>query len=121
MEFVSDDSTDLDSTFSVRPFLDKSFGAEIIGANLASLTDEQVVEINQALLTYKVIVFREQDYLTVEDQHSFSLKFGPLFSHVQGNSHHPVYPDVNIVSNMSDTPKLIGPSVGALYHSDMAW
>ena len=41
--------------------LGPSFGAEVIGIDLAALNDEQVVAIRQALVAQKVLFFRGQD------------------------------------------------------------
>ena len=118
MDFVTDNE---DDTFVLRPLAHNYFGAEILGANLDCLSEEQVVEINEALLRFKVIIFRSQDNLTVEAQRNFSRKFGELHVHLQKLSHHPQYPDVSFVSNMADTPKFTGSRQSGEYHADLAW
>ena len=123
MEFVAADAiAQQDSSFLVRPLSESNFGAEIVGANIRTLTDKQLVEINQALLRFKVLVFRDQDDLSAEDQRDFSEKFGELDIHLQKLSHHPQYPDVSFVSNMSDGPKFdISSMTARMFHSDVSW
>jgi alpha-ketoglutarate-dependent taurine dioxygenase len=57
--------------------LASAMGAEIQGANLAALDNEQFAEIEDALFRHKMIFFRGQR-LTVGDQERFTLRFGEL-------------------------------------------
>jgi taurine dioxygenase len=54
-----------------------AMGAEIRGADVARLTDEQFVEIQDALFRHKMIFFRDQE-ITHADHSAFSLRFGPF-------------------------------------------
>jgi taurine dioxygenase len=66
--------------FGVSP-LTPRIGAEIEGVTLsAELPDEVVSEIRKALLTYKVIFFREQD-ISQEQHIAFARRFGELEVH----------------------------------------
>ena len=66
--------------FSVSPVTPR-IGAEIGGIDLASdLPQETIDEIYQALLTYKVIFFRDQD-ITQEQHIAFARRFGDLEIH----------------------------------------
>ncbi len=57
-------------------------GAEIQGIKLSGELDKEVVaEINQALLQYKVIFFREQQHLTDLEQESFAALLGTPLNH----------------------------------------
>src|SRR5262245_43181791 len=66
--------------FAVAPPTPR-IGAEIDGVDLAGeLTDETIDEIRKALLTYKVIFFRDQDI--AQEQHiAFARRFGDLEIH----------------------------------------
>ncbi|OTG84192.1 hypothetical protein B9T31_13630 [Acinetobacter sp. ANC 4558] len=57
-------------------------GAEISGVKLAGdLLKETVAEINQAILQYKVVFFRDQQHLTDLDQEAFSKLLGTPLNH----------------------------------------
>lgn len=65
----------------VKPLTGR-IGAEIQGIKLSGELDEEVVaEINQALLEYKVIFFREQQHLTDLEQESFAALLGTPLNH----------------------------------------
>ena len=98
-------------------------GAEISGANIArSLANEDVKGIWDALLKWKVVVFRDQK-MTHGEQVAFARTFGDLtighavFGHVDG------YPEVySVAKNRWDTrykpaPQNIRPWTG--YHADI--
>jgi len=59
-----------------RP-LAAAMGAEIVGVDIAGVTDEQFAEIEAALFRHKMIFFRDQD-ITHADQEEFSRRFGPF-------------------------------------------
>ena len=59
-----------------RP-LATAMGAEIRGARIDDLTDDQFGEIRDALFRHKMIYFRDQD-IGHEDQEAFSARFGPF-------------------------------------------
>jgi alpha-ketoglutarate-dependent taurine dioxygenase len=52
-----------------------AMGAEIQGAQISRLTDEQFLEIEDALYRHKMIFFRDQD-MSHDDQEAFTLRFG---------------------------------------------
>lgn len=57
-------------------------GAEISGVKLAGDLDQEIVtEINQALLQYKVVFFREQQHLTDLEQEGFARLLGNPLNH----------------------------------------
>jgi alpha-ketoglutarate-dependent taurine dioxygenase len=76
-----------DSLTSVSPRTDQSlltldrlgpsFGAEVVGLDVRSATDDQVAAIRDALVTYKVLFFRGQD-LTDDDQVELGRRIGDL-------------------------------------------
>ena len=68
-----------------------TLGAEVSGIDLGSdLSDEAVAEIRQALLDYKVLVFRDQP-ITPAQHVAFARRFGELEVHpfITGNPEHP--------------------------------
>ena len=100
--------------FSVSP-LSPRIGAEIDGVDLSrGLPDETVTEIRQALLTYKVIFFRDQD-LTQEQHIAFARRFGDLEVHPMTPADQP-NPEV---FHLTARP---GVGRGAnVWHSDVTW
>jgi taurine dioxygenase len=61
----------------VSPFL----GAEVIGADLTSLSDTTFARISAALTDHQVLFFRDQDELPADVQVAFAERFGPLHVH----------------------------------------
>ena len=57
-------------------------GAEIRGVKISSTLDQAVVqEINQALLQYKAIFFKDQTHLTDAEQEGFAARLGTPLNH----------------------------------------
>jgi len=56
--------------------LASAMGAEIQGVDIANITDEQFEQVRDALFRYKMIYFRHQTNMTIEDQESLTLRFG---------------------------------------------
>ncbi|MEO6716944.1 MAG: TauD/TfdA family dioxygenase [Novosphingobium sp.] len=94
-------------------------GAEVNGIDLRDdLADEVIAEIRAALLTHKVIFFRDQDI--TEKQHiAFARRFGELEVHPITPKDQP-YPEIfHLKTNPVTRP---GSKVGAdLWHSDVTW
>ena len=67
-------------TLAIRP-LQPTIGAEISGVDLTRpLSDAERDQIKAAILTYKVVFFRDQHL--DQDQHAaFARRFGPLYTH----------------------------------------
>lgn len=65
--------------FEARP-MTPTIGAELIGANVADLDDQLIDEVRAALLTYKVVFFRDQD-ITRRQHIEFARAFGELEIH----------------------------------------
>jgi len=78
---------DLESQLTLDT-LGPSFGAEVIGLDLNTATDQQIAAISQAVVTHKVLFFRGQD-LTDDDQVTFGRRLGNL------TAGHPVAPSVD--------------------------
>lgn len=69
-------------------------GAEVRGVDLSQLNDLTFKVLHDAFVQYEVLVLRDQQNMTLEDQMAFGARFGPL-------SIHPFSP------NMEDKPEVI--------------
>jgi taurine dioxygenase len=101
-------------TISVRP-LTPTIGAEIGGLRMSGdVPDEQIAEIRQALLDWKVIFFRDQD-VAIDEHVAFGRKFGELEVHpfTPNREDHPevvvIHHDERSTSGQND------------WHSDVTW
>ncbi len=56
--------------------LASAMGAEILDVDIANITDEQFEQVRDALFRYKMIYFRGQTNMTIEDQEALTLRFG---------------------------------------------
>jgi alpha-ketoglutarate-dependent taurine dioxygenase len=56
--------------------LASAMGAEIQGVDIANITDEQFEQVKSALFRYKMIYFRNQTNMTIDDQEALTLRFG---------------------------------------------
>jgi len=56
--------------------LASAMGAEILDVDIANISDEQFEQVKDALFRYKMIYFRGQTKMTIEDQEALTLKFG---------------------------------------------
>ena len=82
----------------IRP-LDPVMGAEIIGADLSRpIGDAELARYRDALHTYKVLAFRDQD-LTKEQLLAFSKRWGPLGEHIMPGAASDDYEEINVMSN----------------------
>lgn len=100
--------------FAIAP-LTPRIGAEIEGIDLgAELSDEDIAEVYQALLAYKVIFFRDQDIS--EEQHiAFARRFGDL-------EVHPVTPKDQPHQEIFHLRTVPHRKSGAdMWHSDVTW
>lgn len=107
--------------FRIAP-LNPRIGAEIEGVDLRQVQPDTIIaQIRQALLTYKVIFFRDQD-ISQEQHIAFARRFGEL-------EIHPVTPAdqhnreiFHLRSGGPDRPFISGHRTGAdLWHSDVSW
>lgn len=111
--------------FTVVNLQEKSnIAAEVIGLNLEYISDEEYDQVYYYLLKHRILVFRNQSHLSVEKQREFTQRFGYLQEHFEKTSHHPVYPDVNLISNIKNGT---GGPIGLYgehvenFHSDLSW
>lgn len=101
-------------TISVDP-LSPTVGAEVGGVRMSGeVPSEQVAEIRQALLRWKVIFFREQD-VTIEEHIAFGRRFGALEVHPFGENLEG-YPEVLVIHH--DAKSRSGQNG---WHSDVTW
>ncbi len=56
--------------------LASAMGAEILDVDISNITDEQFEQVRDALFRYKMIYFRGQTNMTIEDQEALTLRFG---------------------------------------------
>lgn len=115
-------STNSEKLLNIYP-IPNSFCAEILDYELEYATYEDYLTINKYLLQYKILIFRNQSSLTVENQRRFAKYFGQLQTHIETTSHHPEYSDVNMISNIR---KSNGQPTGLYvnvdyYHTDYSW
>lgn len=102
------------SLLQAKP-LTPTIGAEIDGINLAEeQSDEAIAEIRRALLTYKVVFFRDQD-ITREQHIAFARRFGALEIHpaTPKDQEHPE------VLRIAHGPTSRGSE--NFWHSDVTW
>lgn len=113
-------AADTFARFAVSPITPR-IGAEIEGVSLRDdLSDETIAEIRRALLTYKVIFFRDQD-ISPEQHIAFARRFGEL-------EVHPITPKDQANPEIFHLKAVGWPSekgerrTGAdLWHSDVTW
>ena len=101
-----------------RP-LHASFGAEVIGADLASdLDDATIAQIEAAWLRYSILLFR--DVAMTPAQHvAFTRRLGPLHVMEPLEFNLPGFPEVMVASNIEKDAKPIGMKrAGWGWHSD---
>jgi taurine dioxygenase len=79
----------------VRP-VTPVIGAEIVGADLANLTDAEFDQIDQAFTDHQVIFFRDQPRLEPEVQIAFGRRFGELHYHPAA-PHHEAFPEIFVI------------------------
>jgi taurine dioxygenase len=98
-------------------------GAEILGLDLSQpLSDGDFALLHRAHLDHHVLVFRDQQGLTPDQQLAISRRFGQLQRHVLAQFALPGYPEVLVVSNIVENGKPIGlGDAGHYWHSDLSY
>eukprot|EP01031_Cornospumella_fuschlensis_P040881 gene40881-49866_t len=93
-----------------------SFAAEVVGLDLEHVTDAQFGLIEHYLSLHPVLVFRNQEKLSIEGEY--------FVTHVEATSHLAGYNDVNLISNLKrpdgQPTGLYGQHVES-YHSDLSY
>lgn len=112
----------MSASFEIRD-LPEILGAEILGLDLSQPpSDADFARIRRALATRQVVIFRDQEALTPDQQIAFSRRFGPLEIHVQHHFHLGGHPEILIVSNVLEDGKPIGlVDAGKYWHSDLSY
>ena len=104
--------------------LSPTFGAEIIGVDLAELmTDALFDRIYEAFLRHQLLLFREQ-HLEPGDQVIFARRFGSVQVHVMNQYHADGFPEIYYLSNLGADGKPSGkhPDRGTVHwHTDGSW
>ena len=102
-------------TITVTP-LEPNIGAEVAGFRMdGEVPAEQIAEIRQALLDWKVIFFRDQD-VTIEEHVAFGRRFGELEIHPFAPKEYPHLPEILAIKH--DASSKAGQNN---WHSDVTW
>jgi taurine dioxygenase len=105
---------DLTSAFSLRP-ITPNIGVEVTGIDLdVPLAGETVAALRRALVTHKVLVFRDQP-ITPASHVELARRFGELEVHPVF-PHHPDHPELVLLGGTGDTRAREN-----IYHSDVSW
>jgi taurine dioxygenase len=113
------------SQLSVRP-VTSAVGAEIRGIELASINDDDFVQVRAAWRKYSALVFRNQQ-LSDADLIRFSERFGDLDPppvNESGKTFVPDHPEIYVVSNVIGSDGMPIGSLGAgeaVWHTDMSY
>jgi taurine dioxygenase len=97
-----------------RP-LAAAMGAEIVGVQIAAMSEAQFAEVRDALFRHKMIFLRGQGQLSHADQEAFSLRFGAFAedAYTQGVPGHPnVHP---LIKDADDRSAMV---FGEGWHTD---
>lgn len=94
--------------------LTPAIGAEIFGADLAALSNQQLDEIHDALLCHIVIFFRDQK-LAPEEHKAFGRRFGKLHIHPAAPSLEG-HPEILVVKADENSKHV----AGEVWHSDVS-
>jgi taurine dioxygenase len=98
--------------------LTPSFAAEIVGADVPTLSDADFATIMETFLANQVIVIRGQN-LTPIEQKEFSRRFGELDLHISAKNKHKDHPELLILSNRKINGKWVGATAaGDEWHTD---
>ncbi|HEY4372712.1 MAG TPA: TauD/TfdA family dioxygenase [Burkholderiales bacterium] len=108
------------SALQLRP-LTPNFGAEVLGLDLARITDAQFEQVYAAWLRHHVLLFRGQETLTNQGFEDFSARLGvldPPPNQGAGRKSVPGYPMLYVVSNEKTAA---GEALGALGDGEATW
>jgi taurine dioxygenase len=102
-------------TITVTP-MEPTIGAEVSGFRMdGDVPAEQVAEIRQALLDWKVVFFRDQD-VSIEEHVAFGRLFGELEVHPFAPKEYPDLPEILVIKH--DASSRRGENN---WHSDVTW
>jgi taurine dioxygenase len=96
-------------------------GAEVVGANLGELSDEDFAHIEAAFDRHAVLCFRSQR-LAEPQMIAFARRFGNVERIFLTHYAHPQYPEIMLVSNIQEGGRNIGHAdAGRVWHTDMSY
>lgn len=109
--------------------LQPTLGAEISGIDISKpLSDEDRDFIKSAILTYKVVFFRDQHDLTPESHEAFAARFGPLYVHPRSRRDDKFAPihkiealDAERSATLEQRKKAGAGLVQSGFHTDTSW
>ena len=95
--------------------LASAMGAEILDVDISNISDEQFEQVKDALFRYKMIYFRGQTNMTIEDQEALTLKFGDFGSdaYTNGIEGHP-----NVQRLINEASTVVDWIFGDGWHTD---
>ncbi len=95
--------------------LASAMGAEILGVDIANISDEQFTQIRDALFRYKMIYFRGQNNMTINDQEALTLRFGEFGTdaYTKGMEGHP-----NVQRVLKEASSVVDWVFGDGWHTD---
>jgi len=95
--------------------LASAMGAEILDVDISNISDEQFEQVKDALFRYKMIYFRGQTNMTIEDQEALTLKFGDFGTdaYTNGIEGHP-----NVQRLIKDASTVVDWIFGDGWHTD---
>ncbi len=103
------------TSFELRP-LTGSLGADIVGTDLNTATEEEIKQVQKALDHYHVLAIRDQK-LDPASFHKVARRFGPF----SGNPIHTPLDGFDDVVRFTRDTEDTGPVVGDLWHMDLPW
>jgi alpha-ketoglutarate-dependent taurine dioxygenase len=110
----------MDSTGIELRTLTGSIGVELIGIDLAKpISSIAMAKIREAWIEHTILLIRGQANLRPEDLIAFARRFGELDEHDQPQYCLAGYPEIALVSNITEGGRYIGaPRAGRHWHSD---
>ncbi len=95
--------------------LASAMGAEILGVDIANISDEQFTQIRDALFRFKMIYFRGQTNMTINDQEALTLRFGEFGTdaYTKGMEGHP-----NVQRVLKEASSVVDWVFGDGWHTD---
>ena len=98
-------------------------GAEILGVNLATISDDDFRVVYKAFLDYMVIAVRGQRF-TIEEFLNYSRRFGRPTPHIVKKTRHPNYPELTVMGETVKADGTIDKDMlkrGEGWHTDTAY
>ena len=103
------------TTFEVRPFTG-ALGAEVLGVDLQTASEDVFEDVRRALYQYHVLAVRDQD-LTPATLQKVARRFGPF----SGNPVHTPLEGFEDIVKFVREPDDTGKVIGEEWHMDLAW